>query len=284
MPVQNEFDARLRRITSRQNAVIKELRKAFAHAEPTSEGALAIEGVRMIEEAIRSGLRFQAVIFSESGRKHAARLLSQISAHTEALVLPDEVFSSAVSTEKPQGVAALVKLKPARLEDVVEHGGKGLLLVGIAGLQDPGNLGTIIRSAEAFAAHGVLLGENTVSHFNAKAARASAGSLFREPLVRVEMSETIQLLKRSGVRVLATSSHKGTPLPAVNFSGPCMVVIGNEGAGVAGEILSAADELITIPHSERVESLNAGIATSIMLYEAARQRHKSDDRRDRVIG
>lgn len=272
--MQNEFDARLRRITSRQNAVIKELRKAFAHAEPTSEGALAIEGVRMIEEAIRSGLRFQAVIFSESGRKHAARLLSQISAHTEALVLPDEVFSSAVSTEKPQGVAALVKLKPARLEDIVEHGDKDLLLVGIAGLQDPGNLGTIIRSAEAFAAHGVLLGENTVTYFNAKAARASAGSLFREPLVRVEMSEAIQLLKRSSVRVLATSSHKGTPLPAVNFSGPCMVVIGNEGAGVAGEILSVADELITIPHSGRVESLNAGIATSIVLYEAARQRKR----------
>jgi TrmH family RNA methyltransferase len=207
-----------------------------------------------------------------------------MSAHAQALVLPDEAFASAISTEKPQGVAALVKLKPARLEDVIEHEGKGLLLVGIAGLQDPGNLGTIIRSAEAFAAHGVLLGENTVSHFNAKAARASAGSVFREPIVRVKMPETIQLLKGSGVRVLATASQKGTPLPAVNFSGPCMVVIGNEGAGVPAEILSAADELITIPHSERVESLNAGIATSIILYEAARQKQKSGDRRDRVIG
>lgn len=272
MPVQNELNARLRRITSRQNALVKELRNGFAHGEPTSEGALAIEGVRMIEEALRSGLRFQAVIFSDSGLKHAARVLPQISAHAEALVLPDEVFSSAVSTEKPQGVAALVKLKPARLEDVIEHGGEGLLLVGIAGLQDPGNLGTIIRSAEAFAADGVLLAENTVSHFNAKAARASAGSLFREPLVRVKMAETIQLLKQSGVRVLSTSSHKGTPLPAVNFSGACMIMIGNEGAGVPAEILSAADELITIPHSSRVESLNAGIAASIVLYEAARQR------------
>jgi TrmH family RNA methyltransferase len=284
MPEQNEFDARLRRITSRQNVLIKELRKAFAHGEPTSEGALAVEGVRMIEEAVRSALRFQAIVFSDSGLRHAARILPQISAHAEALVLPDEVFSSAVSTEKPQGVAALVKLKPARLEDVIEHSGEGLLLVGIAGLQDPGNLGTIIRSAEAFAADGVLLAENTVSHFNAKAARASAGSLFREPLVRVKMAETIQLLKQSGVSVLATSSHKGTPLPAVNFSGACMVLIGNEGGGVPGEILSAADELITIPHSGRVESLNAGIAASIVLYEAARQRQKSGDRRDRVIG
>ncbi|HWG49128.1 MAG TPA: RNA methyltransferase [Candidatus Acidoferrales bacterium] len=284
MPVQNEFDARLRRITSRQNPVIKELRKAFAHAEPTSEGALAIEGVRMIEEAIRSGLRLHAVVFSDSGLKHAVRILPQISAHTQALVLPDEAFASAVSTEKPQGIAALVKLKSAQLEDVIQHGRNDLLLVGIAGLQDPGNLGTIIRSAEAFAVHGVLLGENTVSHFNAKAARASAGSLFREPLVRVKMAETLQLLKQSGVSVLATSSRKGTPLPEVNFSCPCMIVIGNEGAGVPAEILSAADGLITVPHSLRVESLNAGIATSIILYEAARQKQKSGDRRDRVIG
>ncbi len=272
MPEQNKFAGRLRRITSRQNVLVKELRNAFAHGEPTSEGALAIEGVRMIEEAVRSALRFQAIVFSDTGLRHATRILPQMSAHAEALVLPDEVFSSAVSTEKPQGVAALVKLKPARLEDVIEHGGEGLLLVGIAGLQDPGNLGTIIRSAEAFAADGVLLAENTVSHFNAKAARASAGSLFREPLVRVKMAETIQLLKQSGVSVLAASSHKGTPLPAVNFSGACLVLIGNEGAGVPREILSAADELITIPHSKRVESLNAGIAASIVLYEAARQR------------
>jgi RNA methyltransferase, TrmH family len=281
MRVQNEFDARLRRITSRQNGFIKELRKAFTHGEPTAEGALAIEGVRMIEEAVRSSLRFQAIIFSESGRKYAARLLSQISAHTEALVLPDEVFSSAVDTEKPQGVAALVKLKPARLQDILEQGGQSLLLVGIAGLQDPGNLGTIIRSAEAFGANGVVLAENTVSHFNAKAARASAGSLFREPLVRAKIAETIQLLKQGGVSVLATTSHRGTPLPEVNFSGPCMIVIGNEGAGVPAEILSAADELITIPHSVRVESLNAGIAASIVLYEAARQRkqHLTADER-----
>src|SRR5690242_1355528 len=218
MPVQNEIDARLLRITSRQNALVKELRNAFAHGEPTSEGALAIEGVRMIEEAVRSGLRFQAIVFSDNGLKHAARILPQISAHAKALVLPDEVFASTVSTEKPQGVAALVKLRAAQFEGIVEQAGGALLLVGIAGLQDPGNLGTVIRSAEAFAAHAVLMGENTVSHFNAKAARASAGSLFREPLLRVKMAETIQLLKNSGVTVLATTSHKGTPLPEANFS------------------------------------------------------------------
>lgn len=277
----NEIEARLRPVSSRQNALVKELRRAFSRGEPTVDGALAIEGVRIIEEAVRSGLRFQAIIFSESGRTHAARLLSQMSSHTEALLLPDEVFASAVSTETPQGVAALVKLKPAKLEDLLEQLSNDLLLVGIAGLQDPGNLGTIIRSAEAFSARAILLGEKTVSHFNPKVARASAGSLFRQPLIPVKLAESIQALKQRGVRILATSSHKGISLPDADFSGACMIVIGNEGAGVPAEILAAADDLITIPHSSRVESLNAGIAASIVLYEAARQRkknHTADER------
>jgi len=272
MTVENETGARLRPVSSRQNALVKELRKAFARGEPTSDGSLAIESVRLIEEAVRSGLRFQAIIFSESGRTHASRLLPQISSHAEALLLPDDVFTSAVSTETPQGVAALVKMKTVILQELIEQISDNTLLVGVAGLQDPGNLGTVIRSAEAFGARGILIGEKTVSHFNPKVARASAGSLFREPLVSVKMVQSIQALKQRGVRILATSSHKGTPLPEVDFSGRCMVVIGNEGAGVPAEVQSAADELITVPQSPKVESLNAGIAASIILYEAARQK------------
>lgn len=272
MTVQSEAESRLRRVNSRQNAAVKDLRKAFTQAEPTAEGYIAVEGVRIIEEAIRSGLRFQAVFFSEAGRGHAARLLPQIAGQVETLLLPDDVFSSAVNTESPQGVAALVKLRPAKFADVIEHVSPELLLVGVAGIQDPGNLGTIIRSAEAFGVRAVLLGEKTVSHFNPKAVRASAGSLFREPLIRLKLAESIPLLKQQGVRVLATSSHKGKPLQEANFTGAAMIVVGNEGAGVPAEILALADELVTIPHSPRVESLNAGIAASILLYEAARQR------------
>lgn len=278
MTVPTDLESRLRPVTSRQNALVKDLRRAFTHGEPTAEGAMAIEGLRVIEEAIRSGLRFQAIFFSESGRAHAARLLPQISSHVEALLLPDEVFLSAVSTETPQGVAALVKLKPARFEDLLEQISPDLLLVAIAGIQDPGNLGTIVRSAEAFSARAVLLGEKTVSLFNPKVVRASAGALFKQPLMRVELLETIARLKQHGVRVLASSSHKGKPLHEADFSGPCMIVIGNEGAGVPPEVLAEADELITIPHSPRVESLNAGIAASIILYEAARQKKLTADK------
>lgn len=273
--VQHEADDRLRPITSRQNALVKELRQAFFEGEPTSEGGVAIEGVRIIEEAVRSGLRFQAVFFSESGRKHAARLLPQISHQTQALLLPDSVFSSAVSTETPQGVAALVKLKPAKLEDLLDATGGVPLLVGVAGIQDPGNLGTIIRSAEAFGARGVLLGEKTVHPTNPKVVRASAGSAFREPLIQVKLADAIARMKQHDLKVVASSSHKGKPLDQLNLRGPLALLIGNEGAGLPAEVLAQADELVTIPHSSRVESLNAGIAASIMLYEIARQRGKN---------
>lgn len=263
---------RLRSVSSRQNTLVKDLRKAFAQGEATTEGFVAIEGMRIIEEAIRSGLRFQAVFFSETGRKHADRLLPQISSHTEALLLPDDVFTSAVNTETPQGVAALVKLKPAKLEDLLDQTGGIPLIVAVGGIQDPGNLGTIIRSSEAFAVRGVLLGEKTVHPSNPKVVRASAGSVFREPLIAVKLEATIPLLKHDGLKVVASSSHKGKHIDSADLTGPLALLIGNEGAGLPPEILNQADELVTIPHSARVESLNAGMAASILLYEVARQR------------
>jgi TrmH family RNA methyltransferase len=269
-----EAETRLRPVSSRQNALVKDLRRAFTQGQPTEQGYIAIEGLRIIEEAIRSGLRFQAIFLSESARTQSARLLPQISSHAEMLLLPDDVFRSAVDTETPQGVAALVKLKPAKLDDLIEHVSDDLLLVAVAGIQDPGNLGTIIRSAEAFGSRGVLLGEKTVGYANPKVVRASAGSLFREPLVRVKLEETIALLKSRGVRVAAGSSHKGRALNQIDLTGPLTLIIGNEGAGVPQEILAEAEELVMIPHSSRVESLNAGIAASILLYETSRQRTK----------
>lgn len=265
-------EARLRPVSSRQNALVKELRKSFSQSGLTQEGLVAIEGVRILEEAIRSGLRLQAVFFSEGGRVHAERLLPQISSHTEAILLPDAVFQSAVDTETPQGVAALVKPRVFRLEEILQGADENLLIIGLAGVQDPGNVGTVIRSAEAFFARAVLLGEKTASHFNAKVVRASAGSVFREPVMRLPLLEAVNTLKERGVRVVATSSHKGKPAAEIDLTGPLALLIGNEGAGLPPAVAALADELVTIPHSPRVESLNAGIAASILLYEAGRQR------------
>src|ERR1700687_5053653 len=263
-------NARLRRIEGRHNALVKDLRRAFSRGELTSDGYCAIEGFRILEEAIRSGLRFRAVFFSESAAVRAETLLSQLGAQVETLLLPDKLFASAVPSDAPQGVAALARWKEFSLEDVLAKSKVGPLLA-IAGVQDPGNLGTILRSAEAFGAGGVLLGEGTVSPFNPKVVRASAGSVFRLPAARAKLSEALGLMKQHGLRLVATASHKGTPLDQARLSGPLAIFIGSEGAGLSRDLIKAMDEVVAIPQAPQVESLNVGVATSIVLYEAARQ-------------
>ena len=260
---------RLRRVEGRHNALVKEMRRAFSRAELTEAGDCAIEGVRILEEAIRSGLRFHAVFFSESAEGQAKRLLPQIGAHVETAVLPDKLFAGIVPSDTPQGVAALVRYKQSALEDLLERVSTGPLVV-VAGLQDPGNLGTILRSAEAFGAAGVILGEGTVSPFNSKVVRGSAGSIFRLPVLRTKLAAVLPQLREKGVRLVATSSHKGVALPQAKLAGAIAVLIGGEGAGVPREWIAKADELIAIPHAAQVESLNAGVAASIVLYEVAR--------------
>jgi TrmH family RNA methyltransferase len=271
---------RLRRIEGRHNPLVKQLRQAFSRAELTEAGDCAIEGLRILEEAIRSGLRFSAVFFRESAQDRAERLLPQIGAQVETLLLPDNLFDSLVPSESPQGVAALVRLKEFSLDDVLE---KERLQVGpivvLAGLQDPGNLGTILRSSEAFGSAGVVLGEGTVSAFNSKVVRASAGSVFRLPVIHghgksaaAKLEEVSERLRAKGLRLIATSSHKGTPLDQANLKGATAIFFGNEGAGLPRDVMAKMEEFISIPHTPQVESLNAGVAASIVLYEAARQR------------
>ena len=270
---------RLRRVEGRHNAAVKELRQAFARAELTDQGFCAIEGIRIVEEAIRSGLRFQAVFFRESAQNLAERLLPQIGAHVETLLLPDSLFNASVSSDAPQGVAALVQVKQSSVEGVLERLQVGPLMV-VIGLQDPGNLGTILRSSEALGSAGVVLAQGTVSPFNSKVVRASAGSAFRLPIVIAkapgETDKIFKTMRAEEIRLIATSSHKGTPIDQTNLTGPAAILVGSEGAGLPRDLLAQVDQLVKIPHARQVESLNAGVAASIVLYEAARQRGSSE--------
>ncbi|MGB8989993.1 MAG: RNA methyltransferase [Candidatus Sulfotelmatobacter sp.] len=269
---------RLRRIEGRHNPLIKRLRQAFSRAELTDTGDCAIEGVRILEEAIRSGLRFSSVFFRESAQDRANRLLPQIGAQVETLLLPDKLFDSLVPSKSPQGVAALVRFRHFSIDDLIERSQVGPIVV-IVGLQDPGNLGTILRSAEAFGSAGVILGEGTVSAFNSKVVRASAGSVFRLPIVHgssdtaaAKLEGAAEKLRAQSVRLIATSSHKGTSLDQADLKAPAAIFFGNEGSGLPRDLMAKMDEVIAIPHAPQVESLNAGVAASIVLYEAARQR------------
>ncbi len=262
---------RLRDVAGRHNQRLKDLRQAFRRSDLTSQGQCAIEGLKLIEEALRSGLSLETVFFSESARPLAEKLLPQIPARTETLVLPTALFNSIAPSDAPQGVAALLKLPAFRSAQLLDRSTKGPLVVA-SGVQDPGNLGTILRSTEAFGAAGVFLTEGTVSPYNLKVLRGSAGSIFRLPRVQISSAELIPLLRAHGVRLLATCSHRGTPLPEVTWNFPLAIFVGNEGAGLSRELLHQMDETVTIPQATQVESLNAGVAASIVLYEAARSR------------
>ena len=261
---------RLRPVAGRHNQRLKELRLAFRRAELTPQGECAIEGVKLLEEALRSSLHVEGVFFSESARPLAERLLPQINARTETLVLPNPLFKSIAPSDAPQGVAALVKLPAFSSAQMLGRSSSGPFVVA-AGLQDPGNLGTILRSAEAFGAAGIFLTEGTVSLYNSKVLRGSAGSIFRLPFLQITSAELIPLLRSSGVRLLATSSHQGTPLPRISWTLPLAIFIGNEGGGLSRELTRQMDETLAIPQAAQVESLNAGVAASIVLYEAARK-------------
>ena len=261
---------RLSPVVGRHNQRLKELRIAFRRAELTAQGECAIEGTKLLEEALRSGAHLETVFFSEAARPLSEKLLPQIPTRTETLVLPSVLFNSIVPSEAPQGVAALLKLPTFSAAQILDRSSDGPLVVA-AGLQDPGNLGTILRSAEAFGAAGIFLTEGTVSPYNSKVLRGSAGSIFRLPFVRIASLELIPLLCSRGVRLLATSSHQGTPLPQIAWTLPFAIFIGNEGAGLSRELSRQMDETLVIPQAAQVESLNAGVAASIVLYEAARK-------------
>ena len=268
-------DKRSLPLAGRHHPLLKELRYAFSRGELTPAGECAIEGFRIIEEAIRSRSKFRAVFVSENAQARAARLLPQIGSHVDVFRLPDVLFENIVSSQSPQGVAALVAVKTFSLTEVIDGSPAGPLVV-VAGVQDPGNLGTMLRSAEAFGAKGVCLGEGTVSAYNSKVVRASAGSVFRVPLATADLTSVIEQLRGRAIRLFATSSHKGIPLDRAELGDRAAIFVGNEGAGIPKRLLGQMDELLLIPHSPRVESLNAGVAASIVLYEFARQSRSRD--------
>jgi len=258
-------------ISSRTNPRVKQLRAAFAGHARLSGGLIAIEGEHLLFEALRAGIAFKTVFLSE--RIFAPAWLPS---SVELLTLTDEVFASVVDTQSPQGIAALLVPPSWMLEDAFPSDGIPLLLVA-AGLQDPGNLGTLIRSAEAFGATAVLTTPGTVNQWNQKALRASAGSVFRVPAIASTTADLILLRPRVHLFAAVADSDADlqtstVPIAAANLRQPCALLIGNEGAGLSNELLEIADTRITIPTPGKVESLNAAIAGSLLLYEASRQR------------
>jgi len=241
-------------LTSAHNPLLKDIRKAVHQGGLTQDGCAVAEGFHLLEEARRSPCRIQAVIAAES-------VASSVSPD---YVVPDVLFASLASTETTQGVLALVKPKAWTAADIFQS--PALVLV-LDGIQDPGNAGTLLRAAEAFRATGVVFLKGTVNPFNPKCLRASAGSVFRVPLLTGETSE---ILEQQKIELYALAAHAGLPITHADFRKDCALIVGSEGQGVRPDLLAGAQP-VQIP-SSGVESLNAALAAGIALYEARRQR------------
>ena len=252
-------------VTSRANARVKQLRAAFAGQARLASGLIAIEGEHLLEEALKSGQALKTVFVSE--RREIPEFVPR---GVEVVRLANDVFQSCVETQTPQGVAALLVPPVGTVDEMLR--GTPLILIAV-GLQDPGNLGTLVRSAEAFGATGVMTTPGTVSVWNQKAIRASAGSVFRVPVASADAAGK-EVLEQQGVRLLAALKDHATAIDEAALVGPIAFLIGNEGAGLSEDWVRMADERVTIPCPGWVESLNAAVAGSLLLYEASRQRRR----------
>ena len=264
----------VRIVQSKQNARLKELRRALAQPGRDGGGIAGIEGPKLLEEAIRAGLRVICVFVAQGSEN--LREVRALPAETEILLLPKELLDSALTTEAPQPVAALVEQPDWTWAHVLGERKSAALVVVVAGIQDPGNLGTILRSAEAFGADGVIALPGTVSAWNPKCVRASAGSVFRVPLIATSVPECFTNLREAGARILTTTVEAAEPLDMVDLTGPVAIILGNEGNCVPDVVTRQADVKVTITCPGAVESLNAAVAASVTLYEAARQRREQE--------
>jgi len=247
-------------ISSTANPLLKEVRKAVHRGGLTDSGWCVAETLHLLEEALRSGCRVPAVIVAENVRP-AVEMCVDDHQNIRVVVVPDKLLD--VSS---QGVVALVE--PPAVKQML---GQQPLMLILDGVQDPGNLGTILRSAEAFGATELLLLKGTVNAFNSKVVRSSAGSIFRVPFLQsLDAARVLAEVRQKGATLYA-AMPKGAHSPAaVDLTHPSAIVIGSEGRGVGASLLSAAAKL-TIP-TMGVESLNAAVSAAVLLYEARRQR------------
>jgi TrmH family RNA methyltransferase len=262
----------VRIVQSKQNARLKELRRALAEPRRNERGLVAIEGPNLIGEALRTGLRFESIFVGGDGPA-VSDVSEKELADIDVLLVPRNYLESILTTESPQPIAALVE-PPNWTWEHAMTGQPGIapLIVILAGIQDPGNLGTILRSAEAFGANAVLALPGTVNEWNPKAVRASAGSVFRVPVLHADEDDALRRLRKARTRILTTTVLGAEPADLVDLAEPVALLIGNEGSGVPVDLAAKADRAITIPCPGPVESLNAAVAASVLLYEAARQR------------
>jgi RNA methyltransferase, TrmH family len=254
-------------LTSTKNPVLQAIRRAAAAGRPTEHGLIVVEGPHLVEEAVGGAWQIEQIFATARARARHPQLLVKLDA--EVIEVSERAFVSTAATDTPQEILALLRPPKWSWKDLL--GGRALV-VALDGIQDPGNAGTIVRSAEAFGASGVVFLKGCVRVANGKLLRAAAGSMFRVPFVEaIGVKEFLDEIRLDGVCVYALSMHASKSLHDADLQSKCVFAVGSEGVGMSPELLAAA-QCISIP-TVKVESLNAATACSIALFEAYQQRN-----------
>jgi TrmH family RNA methyltransferase len=260
-------------INNRDNSL---LRRARAVRDGKERGSIFVEGLRLCEEALASGLNLEAVIYSEQiAQKERPALLIKALENTGAKSarLSEKLLESISYTKTPQGIVVLAS-RPASDEAGFETRQPAApLLVVMHGINNPVNVGAIMRVAEAAGATGVIATQHTADPFSPKSLRGAMGSAFRLPIWKdADYPMVVEWCRRLGIKLVATDVNASTTHVEANWEGPCALILGPESTGLTPEQIQASDQTIKIPMQGKVESLNVSVAAGVILYEAARQR------------
>jgi TrmH family RNA methyltransferase len=260
-------------ITSKDNSIIKHLRSLSDPKHRKKEQVFMIEGVKMVEEALRDKAGVTMVVASPSLVQHHGKGVIKL-AETRSigiLWISDKLMDAIAESKTPQPVMAIVAMKKHSEDELLAHASK--LIVICHQLQDPGNLGTIIRTVEAVGAAGIALTPHTVDPYGAKAVRASMGSMLRLPVVRIgDCRAFVKLCKQRGFQTVATVVTGEKSHFDIDLKKPTVVILGQEGAGLPQDILEEVDLCVRIPLADTIDSLNVATASAVLLYEVMRQR------------
>lgn len=258
-------------IVSPQNTRVKEWAQLLEKKHRTRQHKYIIEGIHLVQEALGAGADLECIVYDgEQGVPIELAGLENPLKRVEWVSVSPAVIAKCTDTMTPQPVFAIVRKSKEPLKSLIAER-QGLVVV-LDGVQDPGNVGTIIRSADAAGAAGVVLGAGCADVYNPKTIRSTMGSLFHLPIVEGELQTLLPEAKAAGVRLVSTSLQAEHSCYSYNFTQPVWLVIGNEGKGISDTTAQLVDDAITIPMQGQAESLNAAMAATILLFEAMRQR------------
>jgi TrmH family RNA methyltransferase len=262
-------------VTSRKNPVVAHLR-ALARDRDRATDIVLLDGVHLLEAAHGAGLPIELAVVAaaelDDASGTAARLANALAHSGTRVIRASEAVLDAVSPVRTSsGVVSVARVTPATLDRLVDR--HPPLVLALVGLQDPGNVGAIVRTAEAGGASGIIATSGTADPFGWKALRGAMGSAFRVPIAREDdAAHVVKWARANHLRIISTVPHGGRSLYDVDLAAPLLLILGGEGAGVPAELSRAADDTISIPMRHPVESLNVAVTAALVVYEAFRQR------------